>query len=44
MAASTAVLRPTPSQIARALAGAVPAELSQSPLLGILGVILGRAL
>jgi MFS transporter, DHA2 family, multidrug resistance protein len=32
---------PTPAQIAHGLAGAVPAELSKSPLLGILGVITG---
>jgi len=32
---------PTPVQIAHGLAGAVPAELSKSPLLGILGVITG---
>jgi DHA2 family multidrug resistance protein len=44
MAASTAVLRPTPSQIAHALAGAVPAELSKSPLLGILGVVMGAGI
>src|SRR6185295_16057806 len=44
MAASTAVLQPTPSQIAHALASAVPAELSKSPLLGILGVILGAGI
>jgi MFS transporter, DHA2 family, multidrug resistance protein len=31
-------------QIAKALAGATPSELSQSPLLGILGVVLGAAI
>jgi MFS transporter, DHA2 family, multidrug resistance protein len=42
MAASTPVLHlPPPTQIARAMAGAVPSELSKSPLLGILGVIIG---
>lgn len=42
MAASTTVLRlPPPAQIARAIAGVVPSELSKSPLLGILGVIMG---
>jgi DHA2 family multidrug resistance protein len=42
MAASTPVLpRPTPRQLAQAIAGAVPRNLSQSPLVGILGVIIG---
>src|SRR6266550_303056 len=42
MAASTiAVPRPTPIQIAQATARVIPAELSKSPLLGILGVIMG---
>src|SRR5271170_4052700 len=42
MAASAAALpQPTPAQLARGIAGAVPGELSKSPLLGILGVILG---
>jgi len=42
MAASTMVIpRPTPIRIAQATAGAIPAELSKSPLLGILGVITG---
>src|SRR5215467_10268414 len=42
MSASTLALRqPTPAQLARGIAGAVPAELSKSPLLGILGVIMG---
>jgi DHA2 family multidrug resistance protein len=44
MAASDAVLQPTPTQIVRAMAGAVPAELSKSPLLGILGVIMGAGI
>jgi len=45
MAASTAVVpRPTPLQIAQAVAGAVPGELSKSPLVGILGVILGAGI
>jgi DHA2 family multidrug resistance protein len=44
MAASSAVLQPTPSQIARAIAGATPADLSSSPLLGILGVIMGAGI
>src|SRR5215467_13239355 len=44
MAASAAVLEPTPTQIVRAMAGAVPAQLSRSPLLGILGVIMGAGI
>jgi DHA2 family multidrug resistance protein len=45
MAGSTiAIPRPTPLQIAQATAGAIPAELSKSPLLGILGVIMGAGL
>ncbi len=42
MSASTLALsQPTPAQLARGIAGAVPVELSKSPLLGILGVIIG---
>lgn len=42
MAATTTAPRlPPPAQIARALATVAPAELSKSPLLGILGVIIG---
>jgi DHA2 family multidrug resistance protein len=45
MATSTTVLPlPPPAQLARAIAGAVPSELSKSPLLGILGVIIGAGL
>src|SRR5580704_10170389 len=45
MAASTTVLpHPTGAQIARALAAAGPADLSKSPLLGILGVITGAGI
>ena len=45
MSTLTAVLpRLTPRQIAQATAGAIPAELSKSPLLGILGVILGAGI
>src|SRR5262252_912755 len=45
MAASTAIAAlPPPQQIAKGLAGAVPAELSKSPLLGILGVIMGAGI
>src|SRR5215468_10547282 len=42
---STAIVAlPPPQQIAKGLAGAVPAELSKSPLLGILGVIMGAGI
>src|SRR5580693_325489 len=41
MASSTITLRPTPFQLARATAAAIPQQLSKSPLLGILGVIMG---
>ncbi len=42
MAAATPVLRlPPPAQIAQAVAKIAPADLSKSPLLGILGVIIG---
>src|SRR5271156_94251 len=45
MAASTVVVaRPTPTQMVKGLAGAVPGELSKSPLLGILGVIMGAGI
>src|SRR6202050_4867662 len=40
-ASSIALPQPTPAQLARGIAGAVPGTLSQSPLLGILGVITG---
>ena len=40
-AATVALPQPTPAQLARGIAGAVPGELSKSPLLGILGVIIG---
>src|SRR5258708_39108509 len=43
MEASTTVLS-GPAQQVRALAAAAPSELSQSPLLGILGVITGAGL
>ena len=35
---------PTKVQIAKAIAGGMPAELSKSPLLGILGVVLGAGI
>jgi MFS transporter, DHA2 family, multidrug resistance protein len=42
MAAATPVLRlPPPTQIAQAVGKIAPADLSKSPLLGILGVIIG---
>jgi DHA2 family multidrug resistance protein len=44
MASSTITLRPTPFQIARATAAAIPQQLSKSPLFGILGVIIGAGL
>lgn len=40
-ASSIAMPQPTPAQLARGIATGVPGELSQSPLLGILGVIIG---
>jgi MFS transporter, DHA2 family, multidrug resistance protein len=40
-ASAVALPQPTPAQLASGIAGAVPAELSKSPLLGILGVIIG---
>jgi DHA2 family multidrug resistance protein len=45
-ATQPAVLHPPPSkaQIARAIAGGLPAELSQSPLVGILGVVMGAGI
>jgi DHA2 family multidrug resistance protein len=43
-AATTVVALPTPIQLARGIGGAVPAELSKSPLLGILGVIMGAGI
>jgi len=45
MATQTAVLHtPSKSQIARAIAGGLPSELSQRPLVGILGVVLGAGI
>src|SRR6202166_1325956 len=41
MAASSIAVRPAPMDIARAAAGAMPAEVSSKPLLGILGVVTG---
>ena len=45
MAASTTVLpKARALQVAHAIAGAVPSALSNSPLLGILGVIMGAGI
>ena len=44
MATLTAILQPTPAQIARATAAALPAEVSSRPLLGTLGVLVGAGL
>jgi DHA2 family multidrug resistance protein len=41
MAASSVTVRPSPIQIARMAAAAIPAEVSTRPLLGILGVVTG---
>jgi len=41
MAASSITIRPSPIDIARAAAAAMPAEVSTRPLLGILGVVTG---
>src|SRR5262249_9979204 len=41
---TTVVPMPPPLQIARGLAGATPAELSQAPLLGILAVVMGAGI
>jgi DHA2 family multidrug resistance protein len=40
----TIVALPPPEQIAKGIAGVVPAKLSKSPLLGILGVIMGAGI
>jgi DHA2 family multidrug resistance protein len=44
MAASSIAVRPTPADIARAAAAAMPSEVSTRPLIGILGVVLGAGL
>src|SRR5215469_5588692 len=41
VASATAIPQPTAAQLARGIAGAVPGQLSESPLLGILGVVTG---
>jgi DHA2 family multidrug resistance protein len=44
MAASTINIGPSPAEIARATAAAMPTEVSTRPLLGILGVVMGAGL
>ena len=44
MGASSIAVRPTPADIARAAAAAIPSEVSTRPLIGILGVVLGAGL
>jgi DHA2 family multidrug resistance protein len=45
MATQTAALdSPSKARVARAIAAAMPSELSQSPLVGILGVVLGAGI
>src|SRR5579859_1559876 len=41
MATSSLTVRPSPIDIARTAAAAMPAEVSAQPLLGILGVVMG---
>ena len=44
MASTAVVAQPTPIQIVKGAAGVIPSELSKSPLLGILGVIMGAGI
>ena len=45
MASATAALHsPTKQQLARAVAGALPSEVSKRPLVGILGVVMGAGI
>jgi DHA2 family multidrug resistance protein len=44
VASANVVTRPTPEQIARGTAAAIPSEISTRPLLGIVGVLLGAGL
>jgi MFS transporter, DHA2 family, multidrug resistance protein len=44
MAASSITVRPSPIEIARTAAAAIPSEVSTRPLLGILGVVTGAGL
>jgi len=41
---SVALHPPTPAQVAKAIAAATPSGLSQSPLIGILGVVMGAGI
>ena len=44
MVSATTIVQPTPAQIARAAAAAIPSEVSKRPLIGILGVVTGAGL
>ena len=44
MAASSLTIRPSAADIARAVAAAIPSEVSTRPLLGIVGVVIGAGL
>jgi DHA2 family multidrug resistance protein len=44
VASANVVTRPTPAQIARGTAAAIPSEISTRPLLGIVGVLIGAGL
>ena len=44
MSSTAVMIHPTPVQIARAAASALPAEVSTRPLLGTLGVVIGAGL
>jgi DHA2 family multidrug resistance protein len=44
VASANVVTQPTPAQIARATAAAIPSEISTRPLLGIVGVLIGAGL
>jgi DHA2 family multidrug resistance protein len=44
VASANVVTRPTPEQIARGTAAAIPSEISTRPLLGIVGVLIGAGL
>ena len=44
MTSANVVIQPTPAQIARATAAAIPSEISTRPLLGIVGVLIGAGL
>jgi DHA2 family multidrug resistance protein len=44
VASTTTIVQPTPAQIARAAAAAIPSVVSKRPLIGILGVVTGAGL